>query len=251
MEINKYVEDADALRQSSPGGPGSVLPPEEGSNLARRMPGWLPDLWDLPVPNPVGGVIAFPQAFFIEEMLGLTSAPAYRGEEVKVPFAVPLSGVSNSKWILGHRLHELHPKTGAELPPALWSEFNQWLRKLSKLARNYNASLYRLRRLHLKHQKNKWDMDPLPTDGLKQWDIDGAEKEFMDRAFDLKGHLKPNPDPNSVPRRIVEMIQVNGYIVSFRVVDIETRRNPNFREFGGSESSHISLSSAFSSYWEH
>ncbi len=198
--------------------------------LRIRQPGWVPDCLKV-----YGDETAEPpEVLFVEEFLKKAN------DNLKIPFVPPLIGEPDPKWVLGSRLHEL--KDGNELPRALWNAFNIWLYWLGVAARNCNASLYRLRRIHLQSEKNAWPMEPLPTDSKEEWTVGDAEYDWQSSVLALRDLIR---NPKGLKNTVVDMTQVNSYIVSIRAIgDIPSH------EIGASESSHISLSSAFSSYWD-
>src|SRR5262249_37036141 len=131
------------------------------------------------------------------------------------------------------------------------------IRELADLVRRYNASLYRLRRLHYftyfrKHKpwppKNPHG-DPVlpPAVGKTLKDlVKDAERDWTKRVIpDLVDFLNSPYFCGKKEYSILaaDMIEVNNYIVSMRVVAVEENEDG---EVGGS-SSHVSISSAFSS----
>ena len=159
-----------------------------------------------------------------------------------------------------------------------WLEFNTWvlgaprktekrttfddfLDEIGNRVRRYNAALYWMRRLHFHendipiskppdYNENGDDEKDLPdlstTDGKEKFEalakkaVARWEKAVKDLNQILAGEgeweRREFEDTNA------DMIEVNGYIVSMRVIS-----KPENRELGGSSSSHISISSAFSS----
>ncbi len=198
------------------------LPPK--FSLRRRMPYWAPDEMD----GPGGTAITL----YPEEALRLEDKKSMCLD------APPLvDGPAFQEWALGSKLD---PK---KVP------FDDWLVKLCKLIRSYNRALYRLRAARLKEEQNKDLMKPLPDDNVTPG---GEEHDWTRIVKEMADHLHPAKDPPDRPHPVaVDMIEVNGYIISVRAVagvPADSQRDgPNVRQIGGSESSHISISSAFSS----
>jgi len=233
----------------------------------RRMPGWRPDA-DVQVDSHGNKER---KSLFIEEALR-------RGEDGKFkPFPVPRHPKGTGKafeepgkngtaeewkafneWILGGPISD--PPQDLKDEPALTT----LLRELADHARRYNASLYRLRRLHffvyaatdasveLPPQNEPAD-PPLPDIGKPiDFLIEAAEADWERVTTEMNTFLE---DPHSYPQRdkdgkestvtlkvlAADMVEVNGYVVSMRVVTNDTKRT---QQVGGS-SSHVSISSAF------
>ncbi len=234
------------------------------SKLRIRPPFWYPD------GRPVAGTP--PPAdhtqpdqrnrLFHEEVVGKNGA-----QQLGFPVEFEYKGLS-TKWILGGRIAdptEYDPNSEQRL-------FTYMVTDLARLVRNYNASLYRLRRLHFcaKYNKASWpranpDGDPDPnggdakdpvSDGHFNGRRDAAETNWCTVTDALNTFLQ-NAKNNgytsqSTPGRLMlqgnDMIAVNGYIVSIRVV-VRTPPEPGQMralEITGS-SSHVSIRSPFSS----
>ena len=199
--------------------------------LRLRMPHWLPD----EIVHDDGHGNKDTEPLYVEEAIrAVTDA---NGVITKEPFQPPLSSVS-SDWVLGG---PLNPKQN--------DKFDDWLVGLCTCIRRYNRALYRLRRLHLIEEGNSIEMTPLPDDKL---DPTLAEKDWTDQMAALRIHL----DNQFGKACIVDMVEVNGYIVSIRAIaevftgndsSAMVRARPLGPQPGGSSSSHISISSAFSS----
>jgi hypothetical protein len=172
---------------------------------------------------------------YVQEFVGA-------GEDAKgkfrIPFQPPLDG-HDAEWILKGALNS-----------TATDPFNRWLVELSVAARNYNASLYRLRRLHLIAEHNRYIMRALPTDPQTVPDEHelpgavGAAETDWDRNVTILREIIDGFRPDAV----VDMVQVNGYIVSIRAIaDLGFDEKIGIKQPAGSSSSHWSLSSPFSS----
>lgn len=203
-----------------------------GFNLRLRMPHWVPD----EIIHTDGTGKKETEILYVEE--AIRAVKDANGIITKEPFQPPL-GSASPNWILGGRLN---PKQN--------DAFDDWLVVLCNRIRHYNRALYRLRRLHLRVELNAVEMDPLPDDKVVPL---LAEKDWTDQVAALRSHLE-----NQFGQAcIVDMVEVNGYIVSIRAIaQIFTGRDAEkmaakARTFGpqpgGSSSSHISISSCFSS----
>ena len=259
--------------------------------LQKRMPGWFPDAIDNTPPQ---GKALIPgtdvQFLFKEEAVQLLD-----DKTTLVPFGIPHSEddsgrdtpfleptdsdswASFNRWILGHKVY---PKKANE--PGLTTV----IRSLADHARIYNASLYRLRRLHFyykmckqtgqtnyptkylpPHNKNQGGVGcEIPEENLpdlaKNWDdfcelASDAESKWTLAADMLNQYIETgysvdytHGSPGAVNTWLVaDMMEVNGYIVSFRAIvgtGKPVRGRIHITEVGGS-SSQVSVSSAFSS----
>lgn len=233
-------------------GLGAVRSEPSGSpfKLAKRMPDWHPDAAD------VGH--AKRQYLFPEEAL-------QAGKDSSVPFPIPSIPGSghgpNPKdpahgWILGGPIPE--PTTD----PAK-TGFTKLIRELAEMVRCYNASLYRLRRLHYYQKTGRDDMPRNPNGDPKSLPnpygpgsnpkafaemVANAEADWADVNRIIDDFL--DGAPHNLNLIAVDMVRVNTYIVSMRVV-AEAPAGGRLRTrdggTGGSSSSHVSISSAFSS----
>jgi hypothetical protein len=218
-----------------------------------RDVGWHPDA----AKNGNGGR----EELFIEEAIGRDKdgflipfgVPKSKGSSTNdVPFKEPTQPgdwEAFNRWILGGPVPDPAPDE-----PALTS----LVRALAGACRRYNASLHRLRRLHyhVTHPQEKIfpprnpHGDPaLPPTGGKTLSqlVADAEDNWKTVVVPEMYNLLDNAQSyNGKEIRViaVDMIEVNGYIVSMRVVAGGTGANG---EIGGS-SSHVSISSAFSSH---
>jgi hypothetical protein len=238
-------------------------------NLRQRDPGWMPDMIHSTMPNESD------ERLFPDEAIGLTNSPASKLIPFQTPkgknangayqdFSDPLPNATAeernefNKWILGHPLEK--PKTGAQ-PSDI--EFYNYLTDLFMMCRRYNASLYRMRRLHIAtHPLFPSDgLVPNPTDlQLKELPdtkdlpiynkaIKDAEKDWELVTGELRDKLKLSNvkwGDKTVKQVFADMVEVNNYIVSARII-VEFIPEPSTEEYGGGSSSHISISSPYSS----
>jgi hypothetical protein len=195
-----------------------------------RMPGWLPDAVDSAGPD--SRVPVFP-----EEVFKYSSATGYA-------FKLPANVKPNPSWVLG-----------MPLPPKnTTNRFSSLILDFAKAIRTYNAALYDLRRYHFKNSNidlpenrhgKRLHRDPLPNPGTPAFKSQAqqAEKDWQDAVDALDLLIDP---PQAPPLKVVaaDMVQINNYIVSMRLIAAPSF-GPN--QIGGSESSHVSISSAFSS----
>jgi hypothetical protein len=219
--------------------------------LKVRQPGWFPDGVDVGT--------AKRKRLFLEEVAGMKR----NGRIETFPVEFDYTGTSK-KWILGSKIVE------PALEPPGRQMFNQLLRNLAVKVRNYNASLYRLRRLHV-----YWDYNnspdityprpnphggadpgtpphpPNPND-IQEFKnlVNDAETDWTkvnDQLNDLLETASSDNGTSGIKLLAADMIAANGYIVSMRVVvDGGDRTVAPPPEAGGS-SSHVSISSTFSS----
>ena len=238
-------------------GLGPVTGPKANSpfTLPVRQPGWFPDGAD---------VNCQPKRLFLEEVAGITK----RSMLQTFPVEFDYTGRSN-KWILGSRIDAT--KT---------DDLTKFIQRLAVKVRQYNASLYRLRRLHL-----YWDYQDRPSQlvdppkrnphgdpktepkpkqdlpGFKQM-VKDAETDWVKVTNQLNKLLETaSSDGNNFRIKLLgaDMIAANGYIVSMRVVSKKLQTDaaaPVERPAGavawappevGGSSSHVSISSTFSS----
>jgi len=216
------------------------------SSLPVRLPGWFPDGADWGNSKH--------QRVFPEEVIGITRA-GLQASQIDRKY----DKGSSAQWILGFPIPK--PAQGEKALTTL-------IRDLAVVVRKYNASLYRLRRLHF-HWRYKnstsgqvvWPDPNPPFDPgypnpnaadfkktVKQADahwnnVNDQLNKFLDDAAE-KGYPGQTP---KVALIAADMVAVNGYIVSMRVVvekPLKDTEKP--KEIGGS-SSHVSISSPFSS----
>jgi hypothetical protein len=190
---------------------------------------------------------------FPEETVGKGQDGKMRSHPVEFEY----KGISK-KWILGGPIADPAP-TGHE-------NFTALVRALAVKVRKYNASLYRLRRIHYCNKfdptKHHWPHanpdggeDKDPTAGDVAGRVAKAEQNWCDVADELDGFLErakigypydPN-DPNI--KTVIKLVgldttAVNNYIIAMRVVVQSIVPPPP--EVSGS-SSHVSIPSPFSS----
>jgi hypothetical protein len=216
-------------------------PASDPFNRPVRPPFWYPDGRDFDNDQN--------KRIFAEEVVGLDLKSTASSKPSK-PFGVEFEykGVSK-KWILGSKIANPGDAKDHE-------NFTQLVRELAVKVRNYNASLYRLRRFHFcdKYHDNPktWphaNPDGDPPDQLKPGTdpfvklVKKAEENWWKVADELSDFLKTAKEKTYLGFTLIgaDMIAVNGFIVSMRVVVTK-----DIREEGGS-SSHVSISSPFSS----
>lgn len=232
----------------TPPKPGQHIPHPPGSKFKgqRRVPGFLPST------DVDSGHLLFPEEA-ISTNLGLNAFPTpnSQGNDFDEPSSTASAQDWNTfnAWMLGG------PFTNKG------SEFDQLLENLANQVRKYNAALYWMRRLHFyetltlghlaktKPPRNphgdkdgnvppsQWNFGTLITAAQANWDTESGNLNYM----------LNNPGA-SFDYLLADMIQVNDYIVSMRVVAQPKHGPLNIFELGGSSSSHISISSAFSSH---
>lgn len=208
-----------------------------GSGIRRRMPGWRPDCIqeeDYATGSPTKDL----EFVYPEEFIKITQDET--GKIERTAFQPTFDNATD--WILGGKLHDRVIKPPEDKTDR--EKFLDWLHDISNQARNYNASLYRLRYLRLKEEGTK--MDRLPTDPATDLSRDDAEKDFKKNVKLLRGVLPPKRADRK--NDIVDFTTVNGYIVSIRAVaHVLKDKELRLLQPGGSESSQWSLSSRFSS----
>jgi hypothetical protein len=217
------------------------FPPGQTSTpftMRMRDPGWHPDATD----DGTGKR----EELFLEEAIG-------RDEEgflipFGVPFLEPTPGDRDefNRWILGGAVPDPAP---GETP------LTSLVRELATACRRYNASLYRLRRLHYHFNDPEDPLPPRNPHGDPELPPVGTpiDQLVADAERDWKTVVIPKihdllDKPQSFSGKEIkvvaaDMIEVNGYIVSMRVV---ARGVVEGAQIGGS-SLHVSISSAFSS----
>jgi len=137
-------------------------------------------------------------------------------------------------------------------------DFFDFLTELANQARRYNAALYWLRRLHFYQKAQGTDFPPYNPNGDEVIDptiifgqflalVNRAEVRWGLEIDKMNGLLNGlSPLVKGFKHTKADMVEVNGYILSMRVVSQKVPfQSP--KELGGSSSSHISISSAFSS----
>lgn len=224
----------------------SSADPSTPFTLPIRQPGWFPDGVDIGTKKR--------QRLFLEEVAGTTDTGLTQTFPVEFD-----DTVTSKKWILGSRIDSTQTDSLTNL-----------VQRLAVKVRQYNASLYRLRRLHFywdyKDQDPRLVAFPPPnpygdpkTDPDPTKDLQGFKKMAQDaetdwaRVSDQVNTLleTASSDGNTFGVTLLgaDMIAANGYIVSMRVVVNYPDPNPGGApppEAGGS-SSHVSIHSPFSS----
>jgi hypothetical protein len=182
--------------------------------------------------------------FFLDEFVK-------KEQNVVIPNVPPdLEGAGNTlQDIAGYRFNHA-PVGGAGY------HFDRYARLLMDLIRDYNRALYRLRR-HYFWKEHHRTMTELPNDQLNINEFDEIEDAY-EAAFDrlvffLKLPLLGDKDPlTGLPLFVegnVDCIRANDYIVSVRIGATASDQELNTeKEIPYSSSSHISISSTFSSY---
>ncbi len=205
----------------------------EEFKLRLRMPHWAPD----EVSHFQGAAPEKNEAIYVEEALKAVkgSGEPYRRDAFQPPLEE-----AGGEWVLGAK--DWSPKPG--------SAFDRWLDELCSMARRHNVALYRLRKLHLEVEGHG-TMDPLPEEPVPP-SPEESELLYQAAVVELRKHLDKRTADGKP--RVVDMVQVNGYIVSVRAVDgIFDGLPPSGSasilgpQPGGSDSSHIYLSSPFCS----
>jgi hypothetical protein len=249
-----------------------------------RMPGWYPDAIPISTRDGTEPEYVFPdeaikyvspgEALSRSVPAGFYPFPVPHSEDIHgtdTPFLEPKDAsdwTRFNRWIYGHAIPE--PARGEALLTTL-------IRHLADHVRRYNAALYRLRRLHFYNTVSSRNSGPSPTIPLPPQNPHGdpsdfplpapdsdrfcelakdAEKEwttvttvlnaFIEAEFPPPGSTPPGSNAPKLKIEAADMIEVNGYIVSMRVVASDPEKPVRPNEVGGS-SSHVSVSSAFSS----
>jgi hypothetical protein len=140
---------------------------------------------------------------------------------------------------------------GGELVLNSSKNFDLFLLALQQLCRNYNLDLYKLRQaLYSIRIKNIPEVDSLGADGLTMRLV-GAFRQSAKRLAGWLARHDPHYNGPSLGMRYfsalaVEFVKINGYIVSIRAGANDVG-GPAEEAF--SSSSHVSISSMFSSHW--
>lgn len=210
---------------------GAVAPPDATSNspftLPRRLPGWHSDstvkktdisIHERAILYPEEALEHSPKGAFLPPPI-----PEFDG----VPFAEPSAETHPEewlkyirRWIVGNPIVETDSK-----------EFYLLLLELAQLARNYNADLYRLRRLHYYHLAATGAAEgPLPPRN-PHGEVDDPEPrnpvKFAEQVRDAETHWKHstaaidayiNGEHRGLKIATADMVEVNSYIVSMRII---------------------------------
>lgn len=206
---------------------GPIKNPKYGFNLRQRSLRWQPD--EIYYGNPTHEAI-YPEETLAATLLG----PGIPGAAERTPFQPPIDGRA-SNWVLGHPFN------------SSGSDFDIYIEELCKLIKFYNRALYRLRKLHLESELNHAQMADLPDD--PPMSITQAEDDYKLACKNLRKQLQKK---SKGMRIVADCVEINGYIISVRVIyEIFTgetlQAKKKVLQPGGSSSSHISISSAFSS----
>ena len=246
--------NTERLEEVTAGGPGSTAPT---STLRIRPPFWHPD-GSPPDGNPPN-VPADPgtprrNQVFQEEVVG-----KHKIDQLMRPFRVEFDYTGTSKkWILGGKLAATPPKNEVLL--------TQLAKDLAVKVRRYNASLYRLRRIHYCNRysdaanRNYWPPanphggdEPDPTLPGVPGRVAKAEQDWCKVTKDLDDFIESAkttysapPNPNQIKLIGLDMVEVNNYVIAMRVVVEGLPGNTTPPEPGGS-SSQVSVSSPLSS----
>ncbi len=210
---------------------GAVAPadttPESPFSLPRRLPGWHSDSTvrktDIAIHEraplyPEEALAQSPQGAFLPPPV-----PEFDG----VPFAEPSEETHPGEWlkylrqwIVGNPIVETDSK-----------EFYLLLLELAQLARNYNADLYRLRRLHYYHLAATRGVtgplpprnphgeidDPEPKDPVKFAEqVRAAEANWKRSTSEIDAYI--NGEHRGLKIATADMVEVNHYIVSMRII---------------------------------
>lgn len=234
----------------APHPPGSVFRGE------RKMPGWRPDMTtaNFEYLFPEEAIFrdnqrkfhAFPPPTHPDASLPADKRP-FKDPEPNDPDAIKRKF---NEWILGVPFVNTDDKKN--------TEFDKVVKELLRLARNYNAALYWMRQLHFHEKKSQeigtapppnanGDLGPLPTTPDEHLNaVKAAQARWKVVVNELNALLAGGG--HKFKSFFVDFVQVNDYIVSARIVgDERVPDNIAVEELGGSSSSHISISSAFSS----
>ncbi len=264
---------------------GEVVPNTAPFTFQKREPGWMPDMLDNSAgPGGADQRLFLDEAIGHEEknntitkyisfkLPGHPKPPALSPEE---PFLEPFVDTANpgtadewnafNKWILGGSLDVKN-----EDKP---NPFTEYLRELTVLCRHHNAALYSMRRMHyamnapmgsspMEMNPNGYADDkkpvPSPTGSASDFNkaVKRAELRWDEATRNLRDFIRNGMKAGENHLKIIaDMVEVNNYVVSMRVI----AQSPNSalaapnngigtKEYTGISSSHISLSSAFSSY---
>lgn len=232
--------------------------------LPVSVPGWFPEGID-----PSGRIV---EKLYLQE---LTGASGRKPAMFPVQFCEPKPGAKGDsrKWILGGKIESPASVARGGTKAGKSSHLSRLVRELAQLVRKYNASLYRLRRLHFHYEHRDCPCPPHnPRGGDRKVLPDPDSHEFCQLAEQaetdwttvnksLKCFLKTagdgygkNPAGKNIRLVAADMVEVNGYVVSMRVV-VEPKKPESAKRLMASSmpsqwslsSSHTSVSSAFSS----
>jgi hypothetical protein len=224
----------------------SKQPPKSKFKLKRRMPGWRPDTLKSETEK------LFPEEALYQDPTNARMAP-FQPPFEEPPLFDPNDARSGAAW------HDFHSwMVGSPLPSQPTNAFDKFLTEIARRVRNYNAAIYWMRRLHFHENavpigtppdpnpngdKVKGALPAKQTQDFKDL-VSEAEAGWKSVVDDLNDLLAGREADYDFPLTTADMIEVNGYIVSMRIVSHEQTAA---KEIGGSSSSHIYISSALSS----
>jgi hypothetical protein len=232
---------------------GGRIPARGPFALEMRMPDWHidADVALLMPPMPVPPV-RVPVSLFPEEAIG-------RNNGSDVPFKIPAfdhASAPSGGWL------------GGPLPTGT-TGFEGILNTFAVRARNYNSTLYLLRLYHFAYDRqvaldgpgsgvvpnpngprrgsSPFPLPPHPSHRMFNTYAREIENLWQRAAQALNEPLEDMDSQTGLMNYYADMIQVNGYIVSMRVVERDrTQHRFGFLEVSGS-SSHVSINYPFSS----
>ena len=234
-------------------------PPDSAFKMRRRMPGWRPD-------TRANGTIKFFPEEALERIKNTGKFRHFPVPATDKAFKEPREGSTDKDWLDFYEWILGQPITGG-------SEFDNFLREIANSVRRYNAALYWMRRLHFAENTPNSDAPPRNPHGCKDlpdpadptkprvpldasapgfdFYVTAAERVWK-RATNELNDILGGATTDLFTDIVADMVEVNGYIVSMRVIandktaqlNAKARRN---MQIGGSSSSHVLISSAFSS----
>jgi hypothetical protein len=231
-----------ARRKTNTYGLGDAVPKKTGTpfDLHIRMPGWFPDAADFPDEN-----LSYKRLFAEEVVARKQGSRKYQS----FPVHLKDPNEASKNWVLGAKLKQVD-----DIQDAAGKKLTEFVRAIAVRVRQYNASLYRLRRLHF-YWDHKQDAEDIPT--ANPWEthppditdpdefpkiVSEAEADWLKVTNELNHFLETTgKGAFKFTLLAADMVSVNGYIMSMRIVV-----QKDIREAGGS-SSHVSISSPFSS----
>lgn len=226
---------------------GETKDPRKPFLLKMRMPDWHTDADE--DPNTQERLDLFP-----EEALGKNKIGA-------IPYLISNFDVhaapSPNGWLGGKVL-----PPDFESPGVPKATFNTLIFELAKCARNYNSTLYLYRLYHFASDYGNAQPHtnpngpkrgglPFPPPNPNDPNFDKYAQEIEARwksaAKELDQLLDPSETEQSYSYTVfADMVQVNGFIISMRVVAVPAGPGKRFLEISGS-SSHVSIDYPFSS----
>jgi hypothetical protein len=242
----------------------------------RRMPDWRPD-------TAKRFLHADDDYYFEEELVGKIKKKGRDGKEKYVFHRFPPPNLFPER---PNDTREAFLEPNDENDHQAWRTFNQWmlggsldrdskvpfdvlLNAIANRVRRYNAALYWLRRLHFVENApddstvppsnpngdddEKGGYTPAPGNATFTSKVEKAERDWIAAVDALNDMLsgKKLPDGAKNLKYIqADMVEVNGYLVSMRVIAqeddfVSVKGKVKTKEVAGSSSSHTSISSAF------